>query len=104
MRPGRTSPSRSPASTASTISASDRKSTRLNSSHSQISYAVFCLKKKKQNNAKSIDDSEVNVHTDHRPPHDLCRLGLRNLHFFTDPRLRHVRLLAELATPVAVMA
>src|SRR2546430_7603318 len=30
----------------------DRKSTRLNSSHSQISYAVFCLKKKKkkQNN------------------------------------------------------
>src|SRR2546430_7755055 len=27
----------------------DRKSTRLNSSHSQISYAVFCLKKKKQN-------------------------------------------------------
>src|SRR5688572_32354700 len=29
------------------ISAEDRKSTRLNSSHSQISYAVFCLKKKK---------------------------------------------------------
>src|SRR2546427_7950654 len=30
------------------LSALDRKSTRLNSSHSQISYAVFCLKKKKQ--------------------------------------------------------
>src|SRR2546427_9158169 len=29
------------------FSAADRKSTRLNSSHSQISYAVFCLKKKK---------------------------------------------------------
>src|SRR2546430_7384875 len=29
-------------------SSSDRKSTRLNSSHSQISYAVFCLKKKKK--------------------------------------------------------
>src|SRR2546427_8454489 len=29
-------------------SGEDRKSTRLNSSHSQISYAVFCLKKKKQ--------------------------------------------------------
>src|SRR2546427_11545962 len=29
--------------------AQDRKSTRLNSSHSQISYAVFCLKKKKNN-------------------------------------------------------
>src|SRR2546422_2337583 len=29
--------------------ASDRKSTRLNSSHGYISYAVFCLKKKKKN-------------------------------------------------------
>src|SRR2546421_4678492 len=29
--------------------AQDRKSTRLNSSHDQISYAVFCLKKKKYN-------------------------------------------------------
>src|SRR5947209_16644308 len=28
----------------------DRKSTRLNSSHANISYAVFCLKKKKRNN------------------------------------------------------
>src|SRR3712207_8982783 len=28
----------------------DRKSTRLNSSHANISYAVFCLKKKKKNN------------------------------------------------------
>src|SRR2546430_10532500 len=36
------------ASTTNTSSSSrDRKSTRLNSSHSQISYAVFCLKKKK---------------------------------------------------------
>src|SRR2546427_3673742 len=31
----------------------DRKSTRLNSSHSQISYAVFCLKKKKKKRKKS---------------------------------------------------
>src|SRR2546427_4910606 len=31
----------------------DRKSTRLNSSHSQISYAVFCLKKKKSRPARS---------------------------------------------------
>src|SRR5690606_40338813 len=31
-------------------SAGDRKSTRLNSSHVKISYAVFCLKKKKQRN------------------------------------------------------
>src|SRR2546430_13522497 len=32
----------------------DRKSTRLNSSHSQISYAVFCLKKKKR-----VDDIAI---------------------------------------------
>src|SRR2546430_13384257 len=32
-----------------TVTSIDRKSTRLNSSHSQISYAVFCLKKKKTN-------------------------------------------------------
>src|SRR5256886_11947843 len=32
----------------------DRKSTRLNSSHSQISYAVFCLKKKKKADIHSI--------------------------------------------------
>src|SRR2546427_6660628 len=31
-----------------TMHTQDRKSTRLNSSHSQISYAVFCLKKKKK--------------------------------------------------------
>src|SRR2546430_3393167 len=32
-----------------TLMFQDRKSTRLNSSHSQISYAVFCLKKKNKN-------------------------------------------------------
>src|SRR5690242_21152079 len=32
----------------------DRKSTRLNSSHMSISYAVFCLKKKKKKNTKHI--------------------------------------------------
>src|SRR5256886_9046106 len=35
----------------------DRKSTRLNSSHSQISYAVFCLKKKKKN----IKQREIDI-------------------------------------------
>src|SRR5688572_32239445 len=33
---------------------SDRKSTRLNSSHSQISYAVFCLKKKNKDIASTL--------------------------------------------------
>src|SRR2546427_1596769 len=38
------------------IAFEDRKSTRLNSSHSQISYAVFCLKKKKK-----ITERKINV-------------------------------------------
>src|SRR3712207_7866925 len=33
----------------------DRKSTRLNSSHANISYAVFCLKKKKSSNVSTSD-------------------------------------------------
>src|SRR5688572_32531777 len=36
----------------------DRKSTRLNSSHSQISYAVFCLKKKKKKKIREKDNIE----------------------------------------------
>src|SRR2546430_4123139 len=37
----------------------DRKSTRLNSSHSQISYAVFCLKKKKHKIPQVPQDSRA---------------------------------------------
>src|SRR5260221_7294843 len=46
----------------------DRKSTRLNSSHTVISYAVFCLKKKKHT-------SELQSHSD-----IVCRLLLDNKH------------------------
>src|SRR2546430_10442051 len=42
----------------------DRKSTRLNSSHSQISYAVFCLKKKKRNNYMIRVSNKINVAID----------------------------------------
>src|SRR2546430_13390130 len=41
--------------------ASDRKSTRLNSSHSQISYAVFCLKKKKKIHGTQIVEKTKNL-------------------------------------------
>src|SRR2546430_9769875 len=46
----------------------DRKSTRLNSSHSQISYAVFCLKKKKHHTVtdsmqRSTDVAYVYIHS-----------------------------------------
>src|SRR5689334_24774744 len=40
----------------------DRKSTRLNSSHSSISYAVFCLKKKKKNLNNIAVNFEQKVH------------------------------------------
>src|SRR5256886_5733781 len=49
-------------------SSADRKSTRLNSSHSQISYAVFCLKKKKQTRL-----SMLGTHTLNKPPHYAVR-------------------------------
>src|SRR3989449_8624203 len=45
LRQGAEAPVRAPARARQT----DRKSTRLNSSHGYISYAVFCLKKKKKN-------------------------------------------------------
>src|SRR2546430_11443248 len=42
----------------------DRKSTRLNSSHSQISYAVFCLKKKKKRSQCNITEKrDARTHT-----------------------------------------
>src|SRR2546427_7435491 len=39
----------------------DRKSTRLNSSHSQISYAVFCLKKKKKHKKETVQPKRFTV-------------------------------------------
>src|SRR6266478_8648539 len=40
----------------------DRKSTRLNSSHSQISYAVFCLKKKKKRQKADLRQQKAKCH------------------------------------------
>src|SRR5207253_11308783 len=45
----------------------DRKSTRLNSSHVAISYAVFCLKKKKKRNTELVyDEKSCGWHVDSR--------------------------------------
>src|SRR5438128_8452587 len=38
----------------------DRKSTRLNSSHGSISYAVFCLKKKKNRRREKLSETDSN--------------------------------------------
>src|SRR5258708_18231042 len=47
----------------------DRKSTRLNSSHQIISYAVFCLKKKKRNKTQLVLPKR-RTHTVYTPPED----------------------------------
>src|SRR2546427_2382205 len=49
-----TTPNNPPVAPSRPALPADRKSTRLNSSHSQISYAVFCLKKKKKNSIARI--------------------------------------------------
>src|SRR2546430_13038677 len=61
--PGATASTSTPRATApgGTARPRDRKSTRLNSSHSQISYAVFCLKKKKKQNKNHIVQGKSNV-------------------------------------------
>src|SRR2546427_7083176 len=70
---------RPPAASPNRLGMKDRKSTRLNSSHSQISYAVFCLKKKTEN----YIHYDLHVHS-HRP--ELCSRQARSLR---DVRLQH---------------
>src|SRR5256886_7553721 len=48
------------------LNITDRKSTRLNSSHSQISYAVFCLKKKKNISMSSSPQHSARAHARQR--------------------------------------
>src|SRR2546427_2806607 len=59
-------PPTAPAATRS-VEIRDRKSTRLNSSHSQISYAVFCLKKKKTEQPTHTRPSTTLTDLNHRP-------------------------------------
>src|SRR2546430_3584687 len=74
--------SRTMSSIVTVVPLGDRKSTRLNSSHSQISYAVFCLKKKKTQDARldRVNDSRENrslrtrTRTAHRHPLSIARL------------------------------
>src|SRR5256886_11751083 len=50
------------------VGRADRKSTRLNSSHSQISYAVFCLKKKKIKMEKLVVVSRISYESPSNTP------------------------------------
>src|SRR5438270_7875201 len=51
-----------------TVKKPDRKSTRLNSSHSQISYAVFCLKKEKNSTSRRVTGTDRTHGADVSPP------------------------------------
>src|SRR2546430_4445014 len=63
----------------------DRKSTRLNSSHSQISYAVFCLKKKKNihtHNHILLSDIDRCLSLDTNTPHTVTYLTLSHINMY----------------------
>src|SRR2546430_3525980 len=81
----------------------DRKSTRLNSSHSQISYAVFCLKKKKNHmpdlrTSQTTSDKDSVVRSLGAPITPESRHSEFNIHFtvmtagLPDPIARHLGL------------
>src|SRR3989442_6363531 len=63
---------------ASLVAFADRKSTRLNSSHVRISYAVFCLKKKTPVQDHFADSRACVAH--HAPPHHLLGLLFQAQH------------------------
>src|SRR3712207_7240437 len=64
----------------------DRKSTRLNSSHANISYAVFCLKKKIKNGVEVINVADGNLDVDDDLKHalDSGKVGGAALDVFRD--------------------
>src|SRR5438552_3784628 len=76
----------------------DRKSTRLNSSHQIISYAVFCLKKKKSSTSRAISSSRRTLNTSISTSY--CKLYLFVassvffFFFFNDPSLSSISTLS----------
>src|SRR5947199_4899673 len=58
----------------------DRKSTRLNSSHLGISYAVFCLKKKKKRKGNDWNDMAKDDERTHAPPPRLTEADTYTIH------------------------
>src|SRR5438132_7192932 len=67
MRKSRIAPRRKWGKLSATTLVRDRKSTRLNSSHTVISYAVFCLKKKKQESQLTHENKKQQATTKQEP-------------------------------------
>src|SRR2546421_1917668 len=65
----------------------DRKSTRLNSSHDQISYAVFCLKKKKTPENSRLERKSLGL--------NFCQDQSSHALFICNERLRHDSLISH---------
>src|SRR5690606_27893274 len=61
----------------------NRKSTRLNSSHVKISYAVFCLKKKKESRSLYFKLQNTNYQTYHFKHHSLSQPPIQYIHLLT---------------------
>src|SRR3990170_4649013 len=74
--------------------AGDRKSTRLNSSHQIISYAVFCLKKKRVRSEEHTSELQS-------PDHLVCRLLLEKNKTHSDHDARYMEELRELSRTLA---
>src|SRR2546430_3727324 len=97
---GAASPARRRATYAPSRGAgADRKSTRLNSSHSQISYAVFCLKKKNRRDGSCVEEPEIDAvmrpqvrNRSYRLPRFMSTIG--------SPFIRFALLLAVLASQI----
>src|SRR5256885_9530452 len=72
------------------MSTEDRKSTRLNSSHLVISYAVFCLKKKKKNNTRLQHWTIMSPHADAQFALGVafCHRGAKTSVYHTSPPAR----------------
>src|SRR3712207_6003561 len=68
----------------------DRKSTRLNSSHANISYAVFCLKKKKKNNSQALP-----LHHETKESLKYCRTTMSTRYCTTTTPDKHRNLIIE---------
>src|SRR2546430_6543427 len=78
----------------------DRKSTRLNSSHSQISYAVFCLKKKKRHLHSRMMGTQLSHNPLHPAPQPFSSSNIPTLRPDSIPTLPLAHLdTPELATP-----
>src|SRR5688572_32191971 len=69
----------------------DRKSTRLNSSHSQISYAVFCLKKKKKKKKKNKSNKKKKKRNNKKVKNETHNIKIETI-ICTSKRRKHIKI------------